>query len=134
MSGTENTGFFGVIKGAIIQNLHLSGVTVTGGKRVGGLVGWAQAELDSEDMGKSIACLIGTCTVSGSVRGVEQVGGLVGLNDGAYDKDTLFSIASAIDKCTADASVTQTGADPLKLGGLVGQNLGTITNLSLIHI
>ena len=51
VSGTENTGFFGVIKGAIIQNLHLSGVTVTGGKRVGGLVGWAQAELDSEDMG-----------------------------------------------------------------------------------
>ena len=48
VSGTENVGFFGVIKGATIKNLHLADVTVTGEKRTGGLVGYAQAELDRE--------------------------------------------------------------------------------------
>ena len=123
VSGTENVGFFGVIKGATIKNLHLTDVTVTGEKRTGGLVGYAQAELDSENLANGKANLIGSCTISGTVSGKEQTGGLVGCNEGKTDKDTLFSIASAIDKCTA--AVTVTGANAT--GGLVGDSSGTVT-------
>ena len=123
VSGTENVGFFGVIKGATIKNLHLTDVTVTGEKRTGGLVGYAQAELDSENLANGKANLIGSCTISGTVSGKEQTGGLVGCNEGKTDKDTLFSIASAIDKCTADVTVTGASAT----GGLVGDSSGTVT-------
>ena len=123
VSGTENVGFFGVIKGATIKNLHLTDVTVTGEKRTGGLVGYAQAELDRENLANGKANLIGSCTISGTVSGKEQTGGLVGCNEGKTDKDTLLSIASAIDKCTADVTVTGANAT----GGLVGDSSGTVT-------
>ena len=126
ISGTANTGFFGVIKGATIKNLTLEHATVTGTDKVGVLAGWAQTELDKDDMGDGKANLIGNCHVSGAVAGTEAVGGLVGLNGGESDPDTLFSISSAIDKCTADVDVTVTGRGS-KVGGLVGNNSGVIT-------
>ena len=57
VKGGDNAGFFNVTLGAVIKNLHLSDVNVTGGSRVGGLVGWAQAELDRQDMAGSKAGL-----------------------------------------------------------------------------
>ena len=123
VSGTDNVGFFGVIKGAKIQNLNLKNVSITGVEKAGGLVGYAQAALDKNDLSKNVANLIGGCTVSGTVSGKKQTGGLVGLNEGKFDSDTLFSIASTIDKSSAD--VTVTGKD--MTGGLVGENTGTIT-------
>ena len=123
VTGENNVGFFGVIKGAKIQNLNLKNVSITGVEKVGGLVGYAQAALDKNDLSKNVANLIGGCTVSGTVSGEKQTGGLVGLNEGKTDPDTLFSIASTIDKSSAD--VTVTGKD--MTGGLVGENTGTIT-------
>lgn len=125
VSGADKVGvgFFGVIKGAKIQNLNLKNVSITGVEKVGGLVGYAQAALDKNDLSKNIANLIGGCTVSGTVKGETRTGGLVGLNEGKADADTLFSIASTIDKSSAD--VTVTGKD--MTGGLVGENTGTIT-------
>lgn len=123
VSGTDNVGFFGVIRGATIRSLNLTNVTITGKEKVGGLVGYAQAALDKNDLSKNIANLIGGCTVSGTVSGEKQTGGLVGHNEGKTDPDTLFSIASTIDKSSAD--VTVTGKE--KAGGLVGENTGTIT-------
>ena len=127
VSGGENAGFFGVVKGATIKDLTLENVTVTGTKRVGGLVGWAQVELDKENMGAGKANLIGSCSVTGQVSGTESVGGLVGLNGGESDPDTLFSISSSVDKCTADVAVTATDGTSSKVGGLVGENDGVIT-------
>lgn len=123
VKGGDNAGFFNVTLGAVIKNLHLSDVNVTGGSRVGGLVGWARAELDRQDMAGSKAGLAGSCTVSGTVSGSRAVGGLVGLNEGLSDQETLFSVASAVDKCTAAVSVS--GKE--KVGGLVGENSGSIT-------
>lgn len=123
VKGGDNAGFFNVTLGAVIKNLHLSDVNVTGGSRVGGLVGWAQAELDRQDMAGSKAGLVGSCTVSGTVSGSSAVGGLVGLNEGRSDQETMFSVASAVDKCTAAVSVS--GKE--KVGGLVGENSGSIT-------
>ena len=123
VKGGDNAGFFNVTLGAVIKNLHLSDVNVTGGSRVGGLVGWARAELDRQDMAGSKAGLAGSCTVSGTVSGSRAVGGLVGLNEGLSDQETMFSVASAVDKCTAAVSVS--GKE--KVGGLVGENSGSIT-------
>ena len=123
VTGENNVGFFGVIRGATIRSLNLTNVTITGKEKVGGLVGYAQVELDKSDLSKNVANLIGGCTVSGTVSGEKQAGGLVGLNEGKTDLDTLFSIASTIDKSSADVIVT--GKD--MTGGLVGENTGTIT-------
>ena len=125
VSGADKVGvgFFGVIKGAKIQNLNLKNVSITGVEKVGGLVGYAQAALDKNNLSKNVANLIGGCTVSGTVSGEKQTGGLVGHNEGKADPGTLFSIASTIDKSSAD--VTVTGKD--MTGGLVGENTGTIT-------
>lgn len=130
MTGTsDNTGFFRVLRGAVVKNLNLKDCSVTGSKNVGCLAGWAQAVLDTENMGDNVASLIGGCTVSGMVSGSSCVGGLAGLNDGAYDNDTLFSIFSSIDKCTADVAVSGTDAN---IGGLVGENNGVITRSSAL--
>lgn len=118
-AGEDNVGFFGVIKGATIKNLNLYAVSILGKNKVGGLVGYAQAALTPS----SLASLIGSCTVSGTVSGGDQVGGLIGLNEGITDPRTLFSAACAIDKCTADVSVSGS----YMAGGLVGENSGTIT-------
>ncbi len=123
VTGENNVGFFGVIKGATIQNLKLENVNISGKEKVGGLVGYAQVTLNPNDLSQNTANLIGSCTVSGTVSGEKQTGGLVGLNEGKTDQDTLFSIASSIDKCSAD--VTVTGKD--MTGGLVGENSGTVT-------
>lgn len=122
----ENAGFFNVIKGATIRDLKLVDVEITGKTNVGGLAGSARVQLDSSDLSKNVANLIGGCSVSGTVTGTKNVGGLVGLNEGKTDPKTLFSIASAVDKCAA--SVTVNGKE--KTGGLVGKNGGTITKSS----
>ena len=122
----ENVGFFNVIKGATIRDLKLVDVKITGKTNVGGLAGSAQVQLDSNDLSKNVANLIGGCSVSGTVTGTKNVGGLVGLNGGETDQHTLFSIASAIDKSTANVEVNGTEM----IGGLVGKNGGTITKSS----
>ncbi len=131
IQGSGNgTGFFNVIQNATIQNLHLVNVDVQGENQVGGLAGIARAQLNSEDMAKNQANLIGNCSVSGKVTAIGKnaggVGGLVGENCKEYDKDTLFTISSAIDKCTAKVDVT----GYFKAGGLVGNNGGVITESS----
>lgn len=123
VTGENNVGFFGVIRGATIRSLNLTNVTITGKEKVGGLVGYAQAALDKNDLSKNVANLIGGCTISGTVSGEKQTGGLVGHNEGKTDPDTLFSIASSIDMCASSAAVT--GEE--STGGLVGENTGTIT-------
>ena len=130
VSGADKVGvgFFGVIKGAKIQNLNLKNVSITGVEKVGGLVGYAQAALDKNDLSKNVANLIGGCTISGTVSGEKQTGGLVGHNEGKTDPDTLFSIASSIDKCSSSAAVIGTNMT----GGLVGENSGTVTKSTAI--
>lgn len=133
VNGTDNVGFFNVIKGATITNLTLDSVTVSGRENVGGLVGHAQVYLNSNDLSKNVANLIGNCTVSGTVSGSVSVGGLVGLNDGTSDSKTGFSIASSVNNSHANVAVTGTGSGTeanQKIGGLVGENGGTVTDSS----
>ncbi|HHY36478.1 MAG TPA: hypothetical protein GX518_02170 [Firmicutes bacterium] len=63
----DNIGLFAVIgKDAILRNLRLEDVQITGKDNVGGLVGWTYLG-DVEN-----------CHVSGTVAGVHKVGGLAG--------------------------------------------------------
>lgn len=129
-----NAGFFNVIKGATVKNLNLKNVDITGKTNVGGLVGYAQAELNISDLSQNKASLIGRCTVTGKVTGESCIGGLVGLNEGATNADTGFSTACSVHKCVADVTVTGTGSGidaNNKLGGLVGENSGIITDSSV---
>ena len=119
----EGTGFFNVILGATVKNLKLEKADVTGKDNVGALVGWAKVQLDKENMKDNVANLVGNCSASGTASGVQRVGGLVGLNDGKTDTDTLFSISSSVNKGTFDGTVV----GDYKVGGLVGDNEGTVT-------
>ena len=133
VSSGANVGFFNVIKGATVKNLNLKNVDITGKTNVGGLVGYAQAELNISDLSQNKASLIGRCTVTGKVTGESCIGGLVGLNEGQTDADTGFSTACSVHKCTADVTITGTGSGidaNNKLGGLVGENSGIITDSS----
>ena len=97
----SNAGLFGVtLAGAVIENLGLLNVTVTGINNVGGLVGNNQGEIINS-------------FVTGTVSGVDHVGGLVGRN------------VDVIDNSFATADVTGTGIDA---GGLVGLNLNVVEN------
>ncbi|MDR1916083.1 MAG: InlB B-repeat-containing protein [Synergistaceae bacterium] len=66
LSDQEGVGLFGNIVNATVSDLHLTNVNVVGKDRVGGLVG------------NSITSRITNSTVSGSVKGNNYVGGLVG--------------------------------------------------------
>ncbi|MFR4008233.1 MAG: hypothetical protein ACLT0Y_02180 [Christensenellales bacterium] len=92
--GSENLGLFGCIEGASILNLTLKNANVTGGSRMGALVGVAKADAEKE-----LANLIGNCHATGTVyaKGMTvikqtDVGGLVGVNEGATDSQSGRSI------------------------------------------
>jgi len=94
-------GLFGwVDAGAVIKNIGVVNVTMTGTVNVGGLAGanWGGNVNDSYS--------------TGSVTGAEGVGGLVGNNGGT------------VSNCYATARVT--GRDVV--GGLIGDNPGTVSN------
>ncbi|MEN6308313.1 MAG: GLUG motif-containing protein [Anaerohalosphaeraceae bacterium] len=98
----DNVGLFGYTNGALIQNLGLENVLITGEGVVGGLVGWQTSS-------KIISCY-----VSGQINGNTIVGGLVGLN---------FSSVILSSYTTCAVNTTDGYA-----GGLAGENLGTISS------
>jgi hypothetical protein len=137
--GTENSvGLFGeTVSGATISNLVLSGGSVTGNGAVGALIGSGRVVIDnvhvSTDVtgsGNGIGGLVGnlfSASITGSsstgnvtgAGGVDAVGGLVGSADNA----------STIHRSYATGNVTVGGSLNLNFnaGGLVGENLGGIT-------
>ena len=102
ISGGGYLGLFGLISGASISELGMEAADVCGTATwVGGLVG-------IEDAGSSIT----NCYSSGTVKGVNTVGGLVGLCQHASPPHDS-TIAACYSTCTV------TGEN--KVGGLVGQ-------------
>ncbi|NQV19463.1 MAG: hypothetical protein HQ534_13095 [Armatimonadetes bacterium] len=106
-SGNTGKGVFGAAVGAVIKNLGITNVDMTGYNQVGGLVGYTYGSTN-----------ISNCYTTGSVNATNQTGGgLVGENNN-----------STITNCysTADMSGSNTRS---KIGGLVGtNNNSTITN------
>ncbi len=98
---TDFVGLFGFASyGSTISNVGMTDVAITGNESVGGLVG------DNDGA-------ISNSYATGSVRGTQYVGGLVGIN---YDGSISNSYATA----SASGSTS--------VGGLVGDNRSSITN------
>ena len=125
-------GLFGAVGDmAVIRNLDLTGVDVTGEEEVGGLAGISLGEIDSVDVTGSVTGstidvggLVGfllrgsliDSTFDGTVSGTaSHMGGLVGANTGA-----------TIRYSEAAGTVTASGSYSGHVGGLVGSNTGTI--------
>ncbi|MEN6307613.1 MAG: GLUG motif-containing protein [Anaerohalosphaeraceae bacterium] len=95
----NNVGLFGPAIDATIKNLGVEHVSISsGGSCIGGLVGL------------TIHSSITSCYVTGSVRGTDTIGVLVGINFGS------------LTECYATGSVSGNG----NIGGLVGYNGGTL--------
>lgn len=92
-------GLFGFIDGAIIKNLYLESIQITGDYNIGGLAGYNQGTFIN-------------CYIEGSINGDENIGNLVGINYGN------------ISNCYAAGSLD----GHMYLGGLVGKNYGNIIN------
>ncbi|MDD3321187.1 MAG: GLUG motif-containing protein [Paludibacter sp.] len=100
-----NVGFFGLLYGATIQNLGLVNVTITGGvEMTGALTG----------MTYNSTTTVSNCYSTGTVNGINKVGGLVGMNEGSV-------ITHCYSNCTINCSEQ-------KAGGLVGKNSGVVRN------
>ncbi len=98
--------FYAVSENAIVKNLKLTNINIEGGQMVGGITGINYG-------------LIQNCSVSGSAKGSNAVGGLVG---SIYAGD---GILGTVERCSANCTVT---ASIFASGGLVGHNYGSISN------
>ena len=132
---SQNIGMFGVIRGATLKNITLENISVTGGSVVGGLVGRAEPDSESGKVSLIAGCRAeGTVTATGTsyIRRTD-VGGLLGINAEAENKNREKTYKSAVSDCTADVLVTalcggSDASEPGHVGGLVGMNEGVISN------
>ncbi|MCD4828880.1 MAG: T9SS type A sorting domain-containing protein [Candidatus Cloacimonetes bacterium] len=102
----DHQGLFGYTQAALIENLGVTNVDVTGNEKVGGLVG-----LNCQNT------TVNSCYSTGIVTGNEEVGGLIG--------ESLYSCTIA--NCYSTVSL---GGTADRSGGLVGENdeYSTISN------
>ena len=129
---TNNVGLFGLTgMSSEMKNLGLVNAYVKGKNSTGGLAG------------TSNGITIRNCYVTGTVEGVDFVGGLVGANIGiisnCYSAATVSGIRDiggvignhngTIDKCYATGAVSGTNPSSVEVGGLVGYN-GEINNIT----
>lgn len=106
-SSNQMSGLFGVTDNASISNLTLSNVNVTSSQSITGALG-----------GYSLYGTVNNIQVSGTVAGVQQVGGLFG---------RIFE--SVIINSSSSANVTGQGT----MGGLIGNSIGSISQIGRIE-
>jgi len=102
-TGVGGTGLFGCVEGGTLRNIHIEKGYVTGGQRVGGLVGRPRSSITAQN-----------CSFSGTVYGTfvhkdhdTMAGGLIG--------DAVARVI--LNSCWTEGTVTGGNA----LGGLIGQ-------------
>ncbi len=107
----DNTGLFGVVSGAVISNIKLDKVSITGQDNTG-------------IIGKAINSNISLILSAGDIKGTTCIGGIVGYNDG-----------STVNKCDNESTVEATqnyaaGIVGYQDGGAINNsfNKGTITS------
>jgi hypothetical protein len=102
-SSTDNVGLFGFTYGAVIDSLGVTNANITGRHSIGSLVGCTASST------------VSNCYATGSVTGINYIGGLVGLNE----------TSSTVSNSYATGSVKGTNY----IGGLVGYNeASTVSN------
>jgi len=125
---SDYVGLFGYIDDARIHNLTISGVSIKGRNRVGGLCGQSEKGM------------IENCTVLGSIEGIEYIGGIGGVVTGELRDCAVRSQVSGtryvgglagysnavITRCSSDLAVSGRSE---YIGGLVGRVAGgTLSN------
>lgn len=100
---TENyQGLFGDISGgAVIENITLEQVDITGALHTGGVAG-------------SNRGTVSNCQINGEIAGYRRVGGAIGSN-----------LGGSVENCAADIEVS---GDDERIGGLVGYSTGSTVN------
>ena len=118
-NGGQNVGFFGTIAdGAVIKNLTLFNVDVSGQTAVGALVGGPRhSGAGLQDGGNSIS----NCKVIGTVRvtGNTQVGGLIGRAD--LDTISNCQVGTLENPATVIGDHLTEDSEGDNVGGLIGQ-------------
>jgi hypothetical protein len=105
-----NIGMFGSVgEDAVIQNLHLVDVDISGDSNVGGLVGFNFGTVTNS-------------SVSGIVKGYFNVGCIAGGNV-EYNAGVSGLIEFSYSSCTLEG-VPKSGSSSARIGGLVGWNAG----------
>ncbi|AEC02471.1 fimbrillin family protein [Parasphaerochaeta coccoides] len=127
----DKLGFFKTItSGAVVKNIGLTNVSVTGRDNLGGLAG-------VNNNGT-----ITNCYVSGAISGEDVIGGIIGQNNGTITGSTSYVRIKATGNSSggvagqhlsgvienSSAIVTLNGSDIV--GGLVGKNSASITGSS----
>ncbi len=108
---SEYQGLFGFIQESEIDNVNLSNIDVSGKRYIGGLAGYSRNSMVSD------ICVDGV--ISGNDR---FIGGVIGF----FEKGLL-------DNCSVTGNITGTSSS-YSTGGIVGENRGTIQNISLDNI
>jgi hypothetical protein len=110
-------GLIGWTKNSVVSNCFATGA-VSGGTKsslVGGLIG-------SLTVGTTnYASTISYCYSTGAVSGNTEVGGLIG-------KNAQVTTNGSAEKCYSTGDVTGVGTGSVSLGGLIGQNVGDVTD------
>jgi hypothetical protein len=132
-------GLFGNLgAGAVVENLAVENATITGGtssQYIGGVCGTNEGTINGCSAtgtfsgryyvgglcGDNKSGTIRHCFATGTVNGQSSLGGLCGGN-GAYT-----SSAGTIQNCYATGTVSQSVAQSYKVGGLCGENWGTVS-------
>ncbi len=112
-------GLFGRVEGAVIENLNVVDITLKTSSNVdiytGGIAGHA---IDSKISG---------CTVSGSITGDNQTGGIVGFAEGesVIERCTNYATVTAID---SEYEYSYPATEIIYAGGIVGLSEGLVTS------
>jgi len=115
----DNVGLFGCLSRGVIKNFGVIAADVTGKERVGVLVGYNHfGTVGSEGLPFT---RYSTYSREGIVRGIEDVGGLVGRN-----------WQGTVSQCESSTTVSHlpgsSGETRWRVGGLVGANYGPVIN------
>jgi len=127
-TSANNLGLFSTMYGGIVKNLTMTNAYILGGNNVGGVAGYIfQGDIEN-------------CTFSGSVNGLEYVGGITGV--GARSVKNCSSSGSvnghkyvggisggnygAMENCHSSSTVSGIYGNNKEIGGLAGNNSGMI--------
>ena len=112
-------GLFGRTRNSTIQNVHLSGGSVTGGADTGALVGQNGGVI------RNVSSSVNVTGVNNAISG--SVGGLIGSNGFSFFNGVnVLDILGTVSDSSASGTVTGTGIEGV--GGFIGVNSrGTIT-------
>ncbi len=157
---TDYVGLFGCVGfGAVIQDLELQGVDVTGNEFAGGLAGLSEGNITNCNVTGDTGILIGNNVVGGligrnaygtisnsnaqvQVSGNKKVGGLAGDNinggvvtesyavSGVQGTESVGGLIGENDGTISSSYATGDISGVVNIGGLVGLNRGTISGSS----